>query len=470
MMGASKEQTPRQDLPDEGSALPSERTKPEGGAAKAAPPPDSMPTSRSRKSAKPAVLSQINSVVNAATRIVNTEEISELDYLAALKTEIQDTLYRGSDSDLRRFIAEAKAIRDGRKDFLNKGDELEDREEEWLLKGVVMRQATNMFFAAPKVGKTRFVLAMLTDFLNGRGEFAGMALFPGPERLLLLGPDQSQRSWCSYLKKAGLVGADNRLPAQVVGMVTAETGFTLDDYWLTKIEEKLREHGPLVVLLDSYSAAIRMQALDENKAEAAVPMQQLHNLVMAYDSTLIVIHHANKAGGDGNLTKSSRGSSAIPAAVDNLVEMTTWKEQEEPGVKKYELSVSGRAETDGTPLIGYSKHSGAWSSYGSAREAREQLMKDDSYDGLSVQQLQVVDVLVTAYKRNGSSLTSKAIVEEIHDRPSKNAAIHMNKTLRALEKKGLIEEVATRSDVAGRPSIHWMPTSWCLVKHIKPEF
>ena len=469
-MSSQKEQSPRQDLPNEGTALPSAGTKPEGGPGKPDLPADSMPATRGRKQSKPAVLSQINSVVNAATRIVNTEELSELEYLAALKTEIQDTLYKGSDSDLRRHLAEAKAIRDGRKDFLNKGDELEDREEEWLLKGVIMRQATNMIFAAPKVGKTRFVLAMLSEFLKGRGEFAGMALFPGPEKLLLLGPDQSQRSWCSYLKKTGLVGADNRLPEEVVGMVTAETGFTLDEYWLSKIEEKLREHGPLVVLLDSYSAAIRMRALDENKAEAAVPMQQLHNLCMAYNSTLIVIHHANKAGGDGNLTKAARGSSAITAAVDNLVEMTTWKEQEEPGVKKYELSVSGRAETDGTPLIGYSKHSEAWSSYGSAREAREQMMKDDSYDSLSVQQLQVVDVLVTTYKSNGASMTSKAIVEQIHEKPAKNAYIHMNKTLRALEKKGFIEEVPWRSDAPGRPALCWMPTSWCLVKHVKPEF
>ena len=429
-----------------------------------------MPTTRSRKPSKPAVLSQINSVVTAATRIVNTAEISELDYLAALKTEIQDTLYKGSDSDLRRFIAEAKAVRDGRKDFLLEGDELEDREEEWIWAGIIMRQATNMIFAAPKVGKTRLMLAMISNFLKGRGEFAGVGLFPGPEKLLLLGPDQSQRSWCSYLKKSGLIGDDNKLPAQVVGMVTAETGFTLDEYWLAKIEEKLKEHGPLVVLLDSYSAAIRMRALDENKAEAAVPMQQLHNLVMAYDSTLIVIHHANKAGGDGNLTKAARGSSAITAAVDNLIEMQAWKELEEPGIKKYELSVSGRAETDGTPLIGYSKHSGEWSSYGSAREAKEELKKDDNYDDLSVHQLEVLDALIKAYKKDGSAMTSKALVELLIEKPQKNSFIHMNKTLRALEKKGFIEEAYQSRDTPGRPAICWIPTSWALVKHVSPTF
>ena len=131
-MEPSKEQTPRQDLPDEGSAVPSASTNHEGGSAPTDHRNQSMTPTRSRKPSKPAVLSQINSVVTTATRIVNTAEISELDYLAALKTEIQDTSYKGSDSDLRRFIAEAKAVRDGRKDFLLEGDELEDREEEWI--------------------------------------------------------------------------------------------------------------------------------------------------------------------------------------------------------------------------------------------------------------------------------------------------------------------------------------------------
>lgn len=429
-----------------------------------------MTPTRSRKPSKPAVLSQINSVVTAATRIVNTAEISELDYLAALKTEIQDTLYKGSDSDLRRFIAEAKAVRDGRKDFLLEGDELEDREEEWIWSGIIMRQATNMIFASPKVGKTRLMLAMISNFLKGRGEFAGVGLFPGPEKLLLLGPDQSQRSWCSYLKRAELIGSDNKLPAQVVGMVTAETGFTLDEYWLTKIEEKLKEHGPLIVLLDSYSAAIRMRALDENKAEAAVPMQQLHNLVMAYDSTLIVIHHANKAGGDGNLTKAARGSSAITAAVDNLIEMQTWKEQEEPGVKKYELSVSGRAETDGAPLVGYSKHSGEWSSYGSAREAKEELTKDSAYDSLPVHQLAVLDAIVSQYKTDGKLLTTQQIVTRAVKEPSKNAGISMLKTLRSLATKGFVKEEPNPPGSPPQRAKMWSPTPWALVKHQSPTF
>ena len=424
-----------------------------------------MAATRSRKQSKPAVLSQINAVVNAATRIVNTEELSELEYLAALKTEIQDTLYKGSDSDLRRHLAEAKAIRDGRKDFLHQGDELEDREEEWLWQGIVMRQATNMIFAAPKVGKTRLMLAMLADFVKGRGEFAGVGLFPGPEKLLLLGPDQSQRSWCSYLKKTGLVGADNKLPSEVVGMVTAETGFTLDEYWLSKIEEVLREHGPLVVLLDSYSAAIRMRALDENKAEAAVPMQQLHNLCMAYNSTLIVIHHANKAGGDGNLTKSARGSSAITAAVDNLIEMTPWKTQEEPGVKKYELAISGRAETDGSPLVGYSKHSEDWMSYGSARDAKEELRKDDNYDGLTVQQLKTLDALVRALVDEKKSLTVAEIAEATHETVTKPVKVAVSKTLTRLQTLGLAENAPTDRYGVRYKQNHWKPSAWAVAKH-----
>ena len=132
--------------------------------------------------------------------------------------------------------------------------------------------------------------------------------------------------------------------------------------------------------------------------------------------------------------------------------------------------MSGRAETDGTPLIGFSKHSGEWNSYGSAREAKEELKKDDNYDGLSVQLLAVLDLMIKAYKRDGSAMTSKAIVEALQEKPGKNAFIHMNKTLRSLEKKGFIEEAYQSRDTPGRPAICWIPTSWALVKHVEPTF
>ena len=469
-MQPSKEQTPRQDLPNGGSAVPSKGSKPEGDLAPTGSLKNSMPTNRRRKSEASTHADLIQAATQAATEIVNDTTVDEMDWLALLKSTLYTSDLKASDSDLRRYLRQAKASRDGRKDILPSGEEIERREEEWLWRGIVMRQATNMIFALPKVGKTRLMLSMLSEFVKGRGEFAGMGLQPGPEKILLLGPDQSTRSWGNYLARAELLTDDNRLPPSIVGMVAAESGFSLDDYWLSRIEIYLRDHGPLVVLLDSYSAAIRGEGLDENKPEAVVPLQKLHNLCMAFDSTLIVIHHSNKGGGDGDVTKMARGSSAITAAVDNLIGMRKWSGEEEVGTKKYELVVTGRAETDGTPLIGYEKSSASWVSCGSAKEARDELTKDSAYDGLSVNQLAALDALVTQFRIHGKPLSTQEVVSIAVDKPVANSGISMVKTLNRLEKLGFAKQEEAPKGTHYKQTKFWAPTAWALVKHKEVTF
>jgi RecA-family ATPase len=248
-------------------------------------------------------------------------------------------------------------------------------------------------------------------------------------------------------------------------MVTAETMFTLDEYWLSSIEEKLRAHGPLIVLLDSYSAAIRALGLDENKTESAMPLMKLHNLVHQYNSTLIVIHHSNKAGGDGNAVRASRGSSAITAAADNLIEMKAYKNEQDDGVKKYELHVEGRAEAEAAPLIGYSKHSSEWVSCGSIRELREEQIKDDQYDALTQPQLMVLDALVTSSVDSRKALSVAELSELIHGKPSKSQKVMMSKTVKRLESLGFCIDAGSRSNASGPPTSTYLSTPWAVSKH-----
>ncbi len=318
-MDSHKAQIPRQDLPSEGSALASGSTKTEAAEPERASRVNSMAPRAKSKTSPVSHLEIIEVLSKAAHEVVNDTTIGEEDWLLVLREKLRHCDYQVSGDEFSRYLRSSKLQRDGRKTFLDGGNTVTIREDEWLWRGVVMRHATNMIFALPKCGKTRLILAMLGEFVKGRGEFAGVPLHPGKEKLLILGPDQSETSWGSYLQKVDLVSEDKVLSKNVIAMTTAETNFQLDGHWLIEIEKKLRENGPLVVLLDSYSAAIRSMGLDENKSDAATPLMKLHNLVMAYDSTLIVIHHANKGGGDGNASKASRGSTAITATVDNLI-------------------------------------------------------------------------------------------------------------------------------------------------------
>ena len=407
----------------------------------------------------------INFALDAAVEVVNDSSLDELDWLVVLKSKVQacDTPFR--DGDLTRYLRQAKLNRDGRKDFVSGTQELKQRTDEWLWHGVIMREATNIVFALPKVGKTRLMLAMLAELTRGRGEFAGVPLHGEAHQLLILGPDQSEASWASYLDQVGLLSASGTLNKGVVALTSAETAFTLDEYWLSRVEEKLRAYGPLVVLLDSYSAAIRALGLDENKTESATPLMKLHNLVHQYKSTLIVIHHANKTGGDGNAAKASRGSSAITAAADNLIEMRKFRGDDEEGIKKYELHVEGRAEAESAPLLGFSKHSNEWISCGSVREHREEQMKDDRYDGLTQPQLLVLDHLVRATLEDKKALFIAELAVLVHETPTKSQKVMMSKTVKRLVDLGLAYQDSSADKTSRFKQNGYLATAWAAAKH-----
>ncbi len=464
-MDPTKEQIPRLDLPDEGSAVPSEVQATEGISGLGRPPKDSMAPTRKSKPTALSNSAAISEAMEFAAEVVNDESLDELDWLVVLKGKVSDCSTPFGDQDLRRYLRGAKLQRDGRKDFLRGGDQLTIREDEWLWRGIIMRQATNMIFALPKCGKTRLILAMLAEFTKGRGEFADIPLHPGPEKILLLGPDQSETSWGSYLQTVGLCNDDRTLSSSVVSMCSAETNFTLDEYWLTRIEGLLKQEGPLVVVLDSYSAAIRALGLDENKSDAATPLMKLHNLVQQYGSTLIVIHHANKGGGEGNAAKASRGSTAITATVDNLISMQEWRGEAEEGVKKYELLVEGRAETSGTPLIGFSKHSAEWRSFGSVSEAVAEQRKDEGYDGLTQPQLQALDALIRATTERNEALTVRAVAEDIYEEPTKSQLVGASKLVKRLVDLRLAEPTLSDGKGSEQRNKLFRPTAWAVSKH-----
>ena len=165
-MDSHKAQIPRQDLPDEGSALASGGTKTEAAEGGSSPRPDSMAPRTKGKAAAVSHLSTISFALKAAEEVVNDFELDELDWHVVLKTKLSTCPTPFSDSDLRRYLRAAKLQRDGRKDCVRSGSEVTIREDEWLWRGVIMRHATNMIFALPKCGKTRLILAMLGEFVD----------------------------------------------------------------------------------------------------------------------------------------------------------------------------------------------------------------------------------------------------------------------------------------------------------------
>jgi hypothetical protein len=92
--------------------------------------------------------------------------------------------------------------------------------------------------------------------------------------------------------------------------------------------DELRNHiesvGPLLVILDSLSAYGMGLVQDDNNATQMIAvMQPLTDLCHQLGCSLLIIHHATKSTG------KARGSTAIMAAVDMLVEFEAPKDKEE---------------------------------------------------------------------------------------------------------------------------------------------
>ncbi len=68
------------------------------------------------------------------------------------------------DSELQTALVEAQARLDGRPVLLEEQDQLSIKPIKWLVEDLLIKDGTNLIFAEPKCGKTRFLLGALGAF------------------------------------------------------------------------------------------------------------------------------------------------------------------------------------------------------------------------------------------------------------------------------------------------------------------
>ena len=436
-------ETPQQVLPTEGSPVPSKGSITEGGGGVTLPPKNPMAPSANDKAPEKQFASLFQEAKRVIRAVVKDESLQELDWLTAARTRLHGSQLSYKDADLLRWIAEAKAEKLGRKDFIVPGEKLDTRPTRWLWEGIIQRGSLNLVHAAPKVGKTRLLIAMLGAFINGEESFLEQPLHQGPEHLLILGPDMKENQWATYLKSAGLVKEGGTLSDRVAALVAQGSGFNIDSYWLVKVEEKLSSlgRGNAIVLLDSFAAATSQLPYDENKKEIATPLYDIKNLCDAWDATLIVIHHSKKGETGKGAVAGSRGNSAIPAAADNIVDMRRFQADGDPQ-KKIEVVVEGRHDSDGNLLFSQDKKTKEWICHGSTFELRQEKAGEASYLALTNVQTEVLHGLVHHFQKTGQPLTTTKLREQLEWPDGESKRTHMHKIIKALLSKGFVEEVS----------------------------
>lgn len=178
----------------------------------------------------------------------------------------------------------------------------------WLLDGFIPARGVSVVFGTPGAGKS-FLSVDLACAVAAGGQAWGV------DRALRKAP-------VAYFAAEGHTGiARQRVPAWAEargldpsGLLlldasprAAELGPDLEDAF-THIEHKFPDEKPRLVVIDTHARA--MVGLDENAAQDTGRALEMYDaIVRRYSCAVLVLHHANKGGGE-------RGSTALAAGVD----------------------------------------------------------------------------------------------------------------------------------------------------------
>ena len=408
-----KEQSPHQGLPDEGIALPSRGPKPEGGSAPTESLPESMPMkARSKAPATPSTTHEddpeilLRDVRRKASLLVHDPNVRPDDRLVILRKLDAAQALKLTNGDLERYLAEAQAEKDGRPQIRTQSEKLSRKPTRWLIEDILIKDGTNLVYAEPKCGKTRFLLGCLGALVRGDTEYLGKKVFDKGEKIFICGPDMTEPLWAEFLHDYGLAEPDGTPHERIAGVTAAGMNFRLDPHGIDMVEEEARNNPGLIVLIDSFASCMWGMNADENKSNIVDPLLQLMNAVAAFKATLIVVHHAKKATEGAGVSASARGSSAITAVVDQIVAMRPVRHpgtEDETG--EVAIQTRGRASKPEALAVRQGDDGLSWESLGSPEERATARKVAHTGDKLTAQQKEVMLLLCRSYATNKTPMT-----------------------------------------------------------------
>lgn len=384
-----------------------------------------MPTTRRGKaSAKPETTFEndpdnlLKSVRRKASLLVHDPNVRPDDRLIILR-HYEDAKTLGlRDADLQRLLVQAQAEKDGRPTVKTNEGKLDRKPIRWLVEDLLIKDGTNLVYAEPKAGKTRFLLALLGAVLNGEGKYLEKQIFDKGEKLMICGPDMTEQTWAEFLEDFRLADPSGQMHERVCAITCAGMNFRLDDAGIDLVEDQARQNPGLIVLIDAFASCMWGLGQDENKSTAVDPLIRLMNAVAPFKATLIVVHHAKKATGESGVSGAARGSSAITAVVDQIVAMRPVRKpgtDEETG--EVTIQTRGRASKPMALSVRQGTDGKSWESLGSPEDRALAAKVDRDSDALTDAQRRVLAVVCQAYADNKTPCTLKDICLAIGANP-----------------------------------------------------
>jgi RecA-family ATPase len=180
---------------------------------------------------------------------------------------------------------------------------------DYLIKDLITNSSLNVFYGEAGSKKTYTALSMAVAVANGK-DWLGFTTKKSP--VLFIDEESGEKRFSRRLNET-MKGFDSESTGQLYYICLAS--FKLDNKEDVKtIESEIDRLGAKLVIID---ALADIMDGDENSKKDVQPiMNNLRKMADNTDSSIILIHHANKSGG-------YRGSSAIKASSDLMVQITS---------------------------------------------------------------------------------------------------------------------------------------------------
>jgi hypothetical protein len=183
-----------------------------------------------------------------------------------------------------------------------------DDSTQWLWQGYFARDGITLLSALWKSGKTTLISHLLRALQDGR-DFCGL---PTRKATTLVVSEESQSLWSKRRDALGLSDAHWFKIRPFVG----KPSYGLWEEFIGWLADKLIDRPADLIVFDTISALWPVK--DENDA-AQVQRALMPLRLLSEGRTLAMSHHLGKSGGSEGT--ASRGSGALPAFVDLILEM-----------------------------------------------------------------------------------------------------------------------------------------------------
>ena len=241
-------------------------------------------------------LEDIEDIENAAQRDWLMRKLAK-KWKFSSKKELLDFHAKWLDSQSKTQLYTAKEY------FAKYGN----REQDWVVPGLVPTESVVVAYGDGGVGKTRFAFTLAKYACSG-GRFTYDGAEIDPMKVLLIETDQGARNTSKLLEMQDFF--EDELTSSRLSICEE---WTVGEFG--KLKQMLKQNQPQLVIIDSLMSVSTSSIYSENDTEYARPIVRLRHLAQEFNCTFLLIHHCNANG-------EIRGTRAIKFSCDELWKLT----------------------------------------------------------------------------------------------------------------------------------------------------